>query len=121
MTPTMNRMRLAAAMLIAVLVVGTVGYRLFGCRWTDAAYQTVTTVTTVGFREVSRLDREKGFTIGLIIVGVGTALYTLRRHAGRRRGSPQSVPREAPDGRNIAKFSAMSSSAAGAGSEGDRQ
>jgi voltage-gated potassium channel len=43
----------------------------------DAAYQTVTTVATVGFREVRPLDDTgKVFTIVLILVGVGTALYT---------------------------------------------
>jgi voltage-gated potassium channel len=44
----------------------------------DAVYQTVTTITTVGFREVEPLDRNgKVFTIVLILAGVGTALYTL--------------------------------------------
>ncbi len=43
----------------------------------DAVYQTVTTVATVGFREVRPLDDAgKVFTIILILVGVGTALYT---------------------------------------------
>src|SRR5207244_233037 len=41
-------------------------------------YQTVTTITTVGFREVRPLDNGgKVFTILLILAGVGTALYTL--------------------------------------------
>jgi voltage-gated potassium channel len=44
----------------------------------DALYQTVTTVTTVGFREVEPLDGAgQLFTIVLILAGVGTALYTL--------------------------------------------
>jgi voltage-gated potassium channel len=44
----------------------------------DAFYQTVTTVTTVGFREVEPLSSAgKVFTIVLIVFGVGTALYTL--------------------------------------------
>ena len=74
----MIRMRLAAAVLVAVAVVGTVGYRLFGMSWTDAAYQTVTTVTTVGFRELQPFSTgEKWFTIAIILVGVGAALYTL--------------------------------------------
>ena len=43
----------------------------------DAVYQTVTTVTTVGFREIHPLTTAgKIFTIALILVGVGTALYT---------------------------------------------
>ena len=41
-------------------------------------YQTVTTVTTVGFREVNEFTAAgKVFTIVLVLVGVGTALYTL--------------------------------------------
>jgi voltage-gated potassium channel len=55
-----------------------VGYVVLGFGWLDALYQTVTTVTTVGFREVRELSSAgKVFTIVLILVGVGTALYTL--------------------------------------------
>lgn len=81
-----------------VLTVGTAGYMLLGFRFLDALYQTVTTVTTVGFREVEPLSPTgQVFTILLILVGVGTALYALgavlegfiegdvRTHLGRRR------------------------------------
>lgn len=65
------------AVLVAVVVVGTVGYMAFGFGLLDAVYQTVTTVTTVGFREVEPFGRaEKIFTVVLIVAGVGTALYT---------------------------------------------
>jgi voltage-gated potassium channel len=47
-----GRLQRAIAMVAAVGVIGTVGYWLFGISLTDAAYQTVTTVTTVGFREL---------------------------------------------------------------------
>jgi voltage-gated potassium channel len=93
-----RRLRLAVAMLAGVFVVGTVGYVILGFSLLDAAYQTVTTVATVGFREVRPLDDAgKVFTIVLILVGVGTALYTfsvvletlfeghLRELFGRRR------------------------------------
>src|SRR5689334_10927755 len=93
-----RRLTGALALLGAVLVVGTIGYVLLGFTLLDAAYQTVTTVATVGFREVEPLDgRGQVFTIGLILVGVGTALYTftlvleiliegqLAAHFGRRR------------------------------------
>jgi len=64
--------------LAIVILGGTVGYVLLGFGWLDALYQTVTTVTTVGFREVKPLSTAgKAFTIVLILVGVGTALYTL--------------------------------------------
>lgn len=85
-------------MVAFVFVGGTVGYWLLGLSPIDAAYQTVTTVSTVGFREVGRFGTaEKAFTIVLIIVGVGTVLYTftltvqmvvegqLREIVGRRR------------------------------------
>ena len=92
------RIRYAVAALGVVLTVGTAGYMMLGFGLLDALYQTVTTVTTVGFREVQPLDRRgQVFTIVLILVGVGTALYTfgvvlealiegdLQTHVGRRR------------------------------------
>ena len=64
-------------MVVAVGVVGTIGYWLFGMSFNDAAYQTVTTVTTVGFRELQEFnDVEQWFTIGVIVTGVSTVLYT---------------------------------------------
>ena len=60
-----------------VIVAGTVGYAILGLGFVDALYQTVTTITTVGFREVHPLSTVgELFTIALILVGVGTALYT---------------------------------------------
>ncbi len=78
---TMNdwrRLRLALAVLAGIMVVGTIGYLILGFPFLDAVYQTVTTVTTVGFREVRPLSSAgKVFTIVLILLGVGTALYAL--------------------------------------------
>ncbi|HEX3332939.1 MAG TPA: potassium channel protein [Acidimicrobiales bacterium] len=60
-----------------VLVAGTAGYLLLGFDFFDSLYQTVTTVTTVGFTSSRPLGiGSKIFTIALIMVGVGTALYT---------------------------------------------
>ena len=60
-----------------MIVAGTVGYVILGFGFVDALYQTVTTITTVGFREVHPLSTVgECFTIVLILVGVGTALYT---------------------------------------------
>jgi len=71
------RLRLALAMVGAVLLAGTIGYWLLGFSLLDALYQTVTTITTVGFREVGEFGTaEKLFTIVVILVGVGTVLYT---------------------------------------------
>jgi voltage-gated potassium channel len=73
-----RRLAFALAALVAIMVAGTVGYIVLGFGVLDAVYQTVTTVTTVGFREVEPLSSAgKVFTIVLIAVGVGTALYTL--------------------------------------------
>lgn len=65
---------------LAVLIsAGTIGYMLIE-RWSfgDALFMTVTTVTTVGYREVRPLDTEgRVFTIFLLLFGVGTAFYLL--------------------------------------------
>jgi len=74
---TVRRIRLALVALAVVIVGGTVGYVILGFGVMDALYQTVTTVTTVGFREVRTLSTAgKIFTIAVILIGVGTALYT---------------------------------------------
>src|SRR6476659_11040064 len=66
----------ALALLLVVLLVGTVGYVILGFGFLDALYQTVTTVATVGFREVRPLSTAgKIFTMVLILLGVGAALY----------------------------------------------
>lgn len=64
--------------LVTVLLIGTAGYVLLGFGWLNAAYQAVTTVATVGFREVEPFGAaEKVFTIVLVLGGVGTTLYAL--------------------------------------------
>ena len=73
----LTRLRVAAALVGLVFIGGSIGYWLLGLSPIDAAYQTVTTVTTVGFREIGEFGAvEKIFTMLLIIVGVGTVLYT---------------------------------------------
>jgi voltage-gated potassium channel len=70
--------RLGGALLLlaAVLVAGTVGYLVLGFGLVDALYQTVTTISTVGFREVHPMSTAgKWFTMVLILFGVGAALY----------------------------------------------
>ena len=98
MSPAISRVRAALWLFAAVVAIGTIGYRLFGMTWVDAAYQTVTTVTTVGFREIHPFGTaEKWFTMAVVVTGVSTALYTLtlmmqmvvegqfREFVGRRR------------------------------------
>lgn len=72
-----RRLWVSAVGLVFVVVGGTVGYVCFGFGVLDAFFQTVITVTTVGFGEVHPFDAgEKVFTIGLILVGVGFAAYS---------------------------------------------
>ena len=63
--------------LLAVLVGGTIGYVVIeGWDVWDALYMTITTVATVGYREVHPLSMVgQAFTLVLILVGVSTALY----------------------------------------------
>lgn len=64
--------------LVAVLAAGTAGYAILGLSLLDAVYQTVVTVSTVGFRELGEVgQRYQLFTVVLIMFGTGTALYTL--------------------------------------------
>lgn len=73
-----RRLGTALAALSLVIVFGTVGYVVLGFGLLDAAYQTVTTISTVGFREVEPLsDAGQVFTMVLILVGVGATLYAL--------------------------------------------
>ncbi|MFH0917169.1 MAG: potassium channel family protein, partial [bacterium] len=68
---------LVVAAIFAVVVIGTVGYRLIeGWGLLDSLYMTVTTIFTVGFNEVHPLSRAGSiFTVVLIFGGVGTILY----------------------------------------------
>ncbi|MCW2645827.1 MAG: voltage-gated potassium channel [Pseudonocardiales bacterium] len=78
LSPVVRRIRVASVALLVVLAIGTIGYAILGFTVLDAVYQTVTTVTTVGFREVRPLSATgKIFTMVLILAGVGTALYAL--------------------------------------------
>ena len=93
-----RRIQFALLAVLGVVIAGSIGYLVLGFSLLDAVYQTVTTITTVGFREVRPLGTAgKIFTIVLILAGVGTALYTfsvvleslveghLRQHFERRR------------------------------------
>ena len=61
-----------------VLLGGTGGYTALGLKPLDAFYQTVITISTVGYREVGEVGgRYQIFTVLLILFGTGTSLYTL--------------------------------------------
>jgi len=65
--------------LLLILLIGTAGYKLIeGWSLFDALFMTVTTVTTIGFREAFPLSRAgQIFSIFLVLGGVGTAFYIL--------------------------------------------
>lgn len=72
------RLRAGLLVLAGVLGFGTVGYMVLGLAPLDALYQAVTTVTTVGFRELGEIDAAwMIFTIVLVLTGTGTVLYLL--------------------------------------------
>lgn len=77
---TLGRALRGLFLLLAITVIGTIGYLLLGLGFLDSLYQTIITVSTVGYREVGPDDTSVAyriFTMLVILSGVGTALYTL--------------------------------------------
>ncbi len=73
-----ERLIAGVAVLCAILVAGTTGYVLLGLGVLDALYQTVITISTVGYSDPENVGgRYQVFTIGLILLGTGTTLYTI--------------------------------------------
>ncbi|HEU0053946.1 MAG TPA: potassium channel protein [Longimicrobium sp.] len=75
-----RRLGVGAAFLVAVLLVGLVGYRLLApeASWVDILYMTVITLTTVGYGEVFHLSPAgRVFTIVLLLFGISGAGYFL--------------------------------------------
>ncbi|MDE0132195.1 MAG: potassium channel family protein, partial [bacterium] len=73
-----RRFRVGLGVLILVIIGGTCGYAVLGLDPLDALYQTVITISTVGYREVGQVGEiYQVFTLLLIIFGAGTSLYTL--------------------------------------------
>ena len=63
--------------IVVLTIGGTAGYMAIErMSLLDALYMTVITISTVGYEEVEPLDAVgRVFTMGLIVVGVGTAFY----------------------------------------------
>ncbi len=76
-----ERVRLGVLILLLVIATGTGGYMLLGLSFFDSLYQTVITVTTVGFQEVGTADEittpYRVFTLVLVVTGTGSVVYTL--------------------------------------------
>ncbi len=64
-----------------VVAFGFIGYQLLGLSVIDSLYQTVITVTTVGYTEIGftpeNAARYRSFTMALAVVGTASVLYTL--------------------------------------------
>lgn len=74
-----RQVRLGLLVLGVVLVAGTIAYLALGLGAVDAFYQTLITVSTVGFSEVgdNTGTAYRLVTSLLIVLGVGVALYTI--------------------------------------------
>ncbi len=65
-------------LLLAVMVIGSIGYRILGFTLAEAIYQTIITIATVGFEEVHPLDtRGMWFTSALVIFSFGIFAYAV--------------------------------------------
>jgi voltage-gated potassium channel len=71
----------AAILLAAVVLFGTIGYRILeGWSWFDAFYMTIMTITTVGGGEPRPLDLGgRWLTTGVVAVGFAVLAYTVLR------------------------------------------
>jgi voltage-gated potassium channel len=76
---TIQKLLVLILLLFAVIIIGAVGYSIIeGWSLANSLYMTVITVATVGFREVGALSAAgRVYTIGVIVVGVGIAGFTL--------------------------------------------
>ena len=74
-----RRLREALVLLLAVGVSGAIGYHLLAkLGWLDAWYMAITTLFTVGFREMGDVnDSTKFFTIFYLVTGLGVATYAV--------------------------------------------
>ena len=59
---TVRRITLALLAVAGVMAAGSLGYVVLGFSLLDAVYQTVTTITTVGFRELRPLSTDRKST-----------------------------------------------------------
>jgi voltage-gated potassium channel len=75
----LHRLRYTLALLAAVIAAGALGYHLLAkLNALDSFYMAITTLFTVGFRELGEVNaRTKLFTIFYLIVGLGVATYAL--------------------------------------------
>jgi voltage-gated potassium channel len=77
--PPTQRLAHALELLALVAVAGALGYRwLAHIGWVDAFYMSITTLFTVGFKEMGDVTAAtKVFTIIYLVVGLGIATYAI--------------------------------------------
>ena len=69
---------LTLGLLLGIVVIGTIGYILLGYTPSEAIYQTIITIATVGFEEVHQLDNTgMWFTSFLVVVSIGIFFYAV--------------------------------------------
>ena len=76
MFASIKQIRILIILPVAVLIIGTVGFMLLqDLSFVDAFYFTIVTISTVGYGDISPTTiASKGFSIFLIIIGIGTFL-----------------------------------------------
>jgi voltage-gated potassium channel len=74
---------MASLLLIALHLLGTIGYHLIeGWPWLDGLYMTFITLATIGFSEIHPLSTGgRFFTILIAILGIGTVAFIATRSA----------------------------------------
>ncbi len=79
-----KKLYISLLLLISVIAFGTLGYHYFeDMTFFDAFYQTIITITTVGFSEIKPLSTEgRTITIFIIVTGIGTVTYSLGQLVG---------------------------------------
>jgi voltage-gated potassium channel len=79
-----KKLYISLLLLISVIAFGTLGYHYFeDMTFFDAFYQTIITITTVGFSEIKPLSIEgRTITIFIIVTGIGTVTYSLGQLVG---------------------------------------
>ena len=76
MLAALKRIRVLIILPVAVLLVGTLGFMLLEhLSFLNAFYFTIVTISTVGYGDISPTSAaSKGFSIFVIIIGIGTFL-----------------------------------------------
>ncbi|MCK4750194.1 MAG: potassium channel protein [Bacteroidales bacterium] len=65
-------------LVISIIIIGSIGYRMLGYTPSEAIYQTIITIATVGFEEVHPLDNTgMWFTSFLVIFSIGIFAYAV--------------------------------------------